>query len=794
MQSPSRELPDAPERSEPLRRLTRAIIRTFAGRGNFPLLLALGLVGTFLGGLLVGYEPTGGDPDRLYRPLKVELSRALRDGTLPFWCQRLGLGVPLVAESHVAAFYPVNLLFYRLLDVSTAYRLSMWLHYVALVATTYLLGRSIGIAPWGSALASVAFTLCGFQTIHSSHEPFYALMPFLPLALAIAERFLATGRTYWFVCLSLVLGVQWTLGHFQIQTWTTGLVVVFGAWHAVFDRKKWRRSLGALLAAGLGMSLAAIQLGLSWQFAALVNQTGRSVSELSFYSFPPAHWFELALPRPVRELRSGAEDPYWFGQATTGFEAACYIGTIPLICAIAGYCRRPASRTAVLWRLIAPLAFALATMPRWWPEGYAHLLQLPGLGYFRVPARYTLLTSLALSLIAGEGLDRAISTFKFRLGLIASAIFLSVAAIAAWRWSLRPDVHLAATIAGAAAGIGWGILAWAVGLVIVLAWRTKYLGSWAPLVAASIELAILFYAGTTQWGWAIRLPEESPVLRQLSREHRLGLIGGELGDLPLWVPSGTADPYLGFSHPEINGVMVALQKRLLAAESADGSAQAERTLVRRWLRRGRVTHLVGHQRVIRSLGEELARLRDRALDQIVYRRPDEPVARAWSIVRLDEPFPGAYVASRAQTIADRRKLLERLSLFDDLDCAWFLAEDSVPGRAPARSARLVSWDGTAAVVEHDGPCDLIVSRTFDPGWQARVNDGPEQLVFRVNGGLQAVRLEGTGEDRVTLRYRPPRIALWATVSLISVLIVAALGCWEISATARVYPALSGPSS
>jgi hypothetical protein len=89
------------------------------------LILALVLVGMILGGLLAGYEPVGGDPDRLYRPLKRELARALTQGWLPFWSDRLGLGVPLVAESHVAAFYPPNLVLYRVLDVSTAYRLAM---------------------------------------------------------------------------------------------------------------------------------------------------------------------------------------------------------------------------------------------------------------------------------------------------------------------------------------------------------------------------------------------------------------------------------------------------------------------------------------------------------------------------------------------------------------------------------------------------------------------------------------------------------------------------------------------
>ena len=50
-----------------------------------PLLAACLTVGLLFGGLLVGVEPVGGDPDRIFRPIKAELARAIRAGTLPSW-------------------------------------------------------------------------------------------------------------------------------------------------------------------------------------------------------------------------------------------------------------------------------------------------------------------------------------------------------------------------------------------------------------------------------------------------------------------------------------------------------------------------------------------------------------------------------------------------------------------------------------------------------------------------------------------------------------------------------------
>ena len=87
--------------------------------------------------VLIGFAPLGGDPELMYQPIKSELGRALAAGRLPFWSDRFGLGVPLIAESHAAAFYPPNWALYRLLEVGTAYRLTLWLHYAAIAAATF---------------------------------------------------------------------------------------------------------------------------------------------------------------------------------------------------------------------------------------------------------------------------------------------------------------------------------------------------------------------------------------------------------------------------------------------------------------------------------------------------------------------------------------------------------------------------------------------------------------------------------------------------------------------------------
>jgi hypothetical protein len=196
--------------------LDPAVFRTI---GDPWMLAAVCVVGTVIAPVLAGFAPLGGDPELMYQPIKTELGRSLVEGRLPFWSDRFGLGVPLVAESHVAAFYPPNWLFYRLWDVETAYGLTMWVHWVALAAAAFAYARGLGIGQAGSALAALSFALCGFQAVHAVHEPFYHLMPYLPLCLVLADRFAATGRPAWLAGLAIAWGAQVTLGQFQIPMW-----------------------------------------------------------------------------------------------------------------------------------------------------------------------------------------------------------------------------------------------------------------------------------------------------------------------------------------------------------------------------------------------------------------------------------------------------------------------------------------------------------------------------------------------------------------------------------------------
>jgi hypothetical protein len=719
-------------------------------------------VGLALGGLLIGYEPIGGDPDRLYRPIKSELARSLHDGGLPFWSDRFGLGVPLVAESHVAAFYPPNWLLYRALDVAAAYRLSMWLHYLALAATMYVYARGLGLVPWGAALAALAFTLCGAQAIHASHEPFYTALPFLPLVLHVTERYMATGRVAALGLLALIWGAQLTVGHFQIQLWTAALALATALWRSVAERRSpWRSvAIGAALICGAG--IAAVQLVLSWDLAQLVGSTRRPLQDLFFFWYPPAHWAELAIPRLFHGLSVGPADPYWLKQGTTGYEACLYIGTMPLMLAFVGLTDRR-NRALDLWRIAVPASFAIATMPGWWPAGYQAFVHLPGVGLFRAPGRYTILTSVGLALLAGCGFDRALAWRRFAIGIGLAVAFGALAVAWAFYWTQLPDYRAAGSSADVRRFVGLAALSWVSSFAVLAAWRARTVGLTVPFVVVALELGILYYHSTTVWGWSVDLPKQSAVFRRLAEETNVGTVAGPLHDLPVRANRSPAYPYLGMRLPAPNSLLEFASDRRFAADP-----RAIRILTRFG-----VTHGVWDRPIEGS--ETLYAGADEALDRVTY-KPGEHAT--WYLVRYADATPAVHLSLRTFEVPDVRTLFAQLTQTSATDDAWFLSGDrppDVPGPR-ARSAQIRRWDGLEGDVDHDGSCDVVIRRTYTPGWTARVNNGPEMPVVPVDGGLQSVRLAGAGSSHISLQYRPPRWrAALATslASLASVLVLLA---------------------
>jgi hypothetical protein len=745
-------------------------------RDTIPVVCATAIVGLLLCGLLVGIEPVGGDPDQMYRPVKSELARSLVQGALPFWSDRLGVGVPVVAESHAAAFYPPNWLLYRYLDVETAYRLAMWFHHMALVLATYAYAHTLGISRWGAALAAVAFTLCGFQAVHAIHEPFYHILPYLVFSLFIVERFVASGNIGWLGLLAIVFGAELTLGHFQLQAITAILVVFVGGWRLLADRRPWWRGAALVGALVCGAGIAAVQLVPTWEMMSFAGATYSRLDESAyFFAYPPAHWAEIAIPRLFRWMREGPMDPYWIKRGTSPLEAALYVGTIPLVLVFLGWPAR--NRGLGPWRVLVPVGIAVATLPNWWPAAYGVLLRVPVIGSFRAPARYTVVASIGLCLIAGAGLDEMMSRARFGIGLALGVLF----GIAAFGWAFdrcgRIDYRQRALEGGFAAALLWAGLAWAVAIAALIAWRTQRLPSAALVLVTAVELGLLYFTGMTAWGWPLALSSRSVVLRKLAAE-RPTRVAGFLYNLPVRMGFTPAAPYLGFrelppyrllepfkswERAALDGILNRMKRFGVTHGVWDGPYE-------RYMRREGVWRTSGASGLMFFRPEQVVFTgEDPVLDRAVPQPMHWRASQTWRVVRYTAAFPPARVAFVLKPAKDAAELERMLDANERPDEAWYV-EGDVPSDTAlprARSARVLRWDGFRGQVEHDGTCELILTRAYYPGWMARVDNRAEEPVLRVEGGLQAIRLNGSGLSRVEVRYRPSGRASARAASLVA---------------------------
>lgn len=419
----------------------------------------------------------------LHYPMKVTLAEALRHYAWPTWSPAIFSGYPLMAEGQVGAAYPPNILLFFVFPVPLAFGLSLTFHLVLAGVGMYLFLGSLGLSPWARLIGATAFMFSGFFLGHVTHLNFVHAAAWLPLMFLGASRSAhggspARGAVLW----GLSWGMQLLASAPQLALYSACATGAYYLYLSLSGLEGLRVSIpsrlgpaakGVGVAVAVGLATSAVQTIPLSELAALSARHGGLPYDLAMQgSLPPINLISYIFPTffgasdPDRLIYPGEPLPWGL---ISWWESCLYIGVFPLLFALVAL-RSPRRPPTGFFALLLVVSLLLA-FGRYTPLGYFVLYQLPGFAYFRFPARISYVTTFAMCVLVGFGVDAlttptAARTFtRIARGLLLGLIVILLAVntilvvaeaptLAAIEWLLDRAIGRSITADGQGAATG----------------------------------------------------------------------------------------------------------------------------------------------------------------------------------------------------------------------------------------------------------------------------------------------------------------------------------------------------
>jgi len=710
-------------------------------------------------------------------PFRHLCGLALRSGSLPVWRPEINCGFPLLAEGQAGVFYPFNFLTYLCLPTHAGLNLNILCHCWLAGAGTYVLLRLLGAGRLPALTGGLTFALSGFLIVRAMSPNYVDVCAWLPVGLCCVELALNRQRASWLLAATGVGALQHLAGHPQAAVYSMLAVQAYAVWRSASLRAGWRWAVAGLVAMPAGAALlAAVQLLPTMELVRLSGRAqGLDWERFVSMSLPPERLVTLLLPDA---FGNPADGTYWGRDAGFYIQLCGYVGVLPLFLALNGLLRSRAAAAEFFGALAAAgLLLALGQ----YTALFDVLYQIPGMAFFRIPARFLLWFAFGASVLCGLGLQellarRAPVRRRARWWLAAAALGL-IGAMLAQNWALvcRPAAAAAAALTKFdARAYRWQLCseAWraaalvAVGCRVLAGTRSRWSRALIRWSLPALVATDLLWFGRGFNGLL-----DASVYRQVPRSARL--IHNDAGPeriIPPRVLSLVAEANSGLDwHSGWRRDQAAYRAYPGTLRMYTAGLFGLHNALPGWSPLHLAAHwefMQGYPRFAALAGVEYA-LRPQGCPEGPYQR----VGDTWpAVCRHMAALPRAYVVDTCLVIPEARQRL-RYMMSEAFDPRRQVILEQEPPNAPTgaggAAVRVTAYTPHAVDLEL-GDCRggyLVLSDTHYPGWRAWVDGRPVPLL-RANHVFRAVSLQ-PGARRVRMAMRSRSLEAGAALSVLA---------------------------
>ena len=351
----------------------------------------------------------------------------LSQGEIPLWNPYNNGGLPFIADTQAAVFYPPRWITIALSTLGSGWtynslQMEMTAHVLLYTLLMYAFIRRLTIRSDVSHLAALtAAVILGYGGYTTGYPPLQLAVleaaVWLPLSLLgilegtrrrqLAPRFIALA--------GFALGLSWLAGHPQTSWFASYLAAAYLAYRCYAARAGWRAFAGSLALLGLiALGTTAVTLLPGVEYLSQTTREGLGFAAKG-NGFPFRDIAQFVFPGSVSQW-----SPLFVGLPALFFVAVALVGGAP---------------ESRFWLLVALVAL-LHSLGENSAFYYASYNLIPGLRFFRGQERAAMLVAISLAILAALGIT-AIASLPQSRAAEASARVLATLLIHLGHYRLR---------------------------------------------------------------------------------------------------------------------------------------------------------------------------------------------------------------------------------------------------------------------------------------------------------------------------------------------------------------------